>query len=126
MRVLFTYLPMPDKPNVKVKSFQLDTGSSAQAQLAALGLLVPVGLFAVWIFGGFDWLTGKQLDNIYIQTAQDLEAQYRLMGSESSDIDKCVKAGTVAAAWLNAQDQVEYQNWKRIEGAHCTDAGVPQ
>ncbi|MEM9806616.1 MAG: hypothetical protein AAF959_15185 [Cyanobacteria bacterium P01_D01_bin.56] len=117
---------MAERPKPKVKSFKLDTGTNAQTQSVVLGMLVLGSLAAFWLFGGLNWFSGRQLDSIQIQVAEDMEAQYRLMGSESTEIDKCVQAGVVAAAWLQAQDQVEYQNWKLIENGHCEAAGLPQ
>lgn len=118
---------MPDKnPKPKPKSFQLDTGTSPQAQSALLGLLVVGGFAAFWVFGGLDWIAGKQLDDIQVQTAEDLERQYNLMGSESTEIEKCVQAGVVAAAWLQAEDQIEYRNWKTTERSHCEAGGLVQ
>lgn len=39
---------------------------------------------------------------------------------------KGVKAGFVSAAYLQAQDEPNYQNWKNIEKADCEKAGIPQ
>lgn len=122
---------MPDKPEFKAKSlinkpsksFQL-TGAESVAPQSLVALLMLGGLIAFFFFGGWDWWTGKQAGDLYVKTAEDLEAQYRLMGAESSEMDKCVQAGIVAAAWLQAQDQIEYKNWKLIEDGHCESAGL--
>ena len=115
---------MADKP--KTKSFQL-TGTESitpEALRGLLGLLLFGGVIAFYFLGGLDWFTAREVDSLYVRPAEDLESQYRLMGSESSEMDKCVQAGIVAQAWLQAEDQGNYRTWKATEKSHCEAAGI--
>lgn len=85
-----------------------------------LGVLaVAVGL------GGCDQMMEDQMAGIHSQVAEDAEAQYRIASSSGSAMDKCVQAGLVSAAYLQAQDENQYQRWKAIEQTDCTAAGLP-
>jgi hypothetical protein len=61
------------------------------------------------------------------QTAQavavDFEEQYRIAKSSGSEIDACVLAGVVAAAWLQAHEASNYNDWKIVESKDCREAG---
>jgi len=41
-------------------------------------------------------------------------------------VPKCVHAGMVAAAYLQAKDQGSYARWKEVERQDCNAAGVPR
>jgi hypothetical protein len=65
------------------------------------------------------------LDDIYKKVAADAVAQYGIAKRSGSPVDVCVHAGLVAAAFLQAKDEVSYRIWKQTEKADCTAAGVP-
>lgn len=50
--------------------------------------------------------------------------QYQIADSLGSAMDKCVQAGLVAAALLQANEAERYASWKSIEGNVCAAAGV--
>lgn len=51
-------------------------------------------------------------------------AQYGIAKRNGSDIDACVQAGMVAAAYLQAENEAGYQVWKQTEKADCAKAGL--
>lgn len=81
-----------------------------------------------WYFlgGGWDWHTEKELDRINDQVAADFEAQYRIAQQGGDLIEICVQAQTVAAGYLQAQDQPNYLKWKEIQKRDCDKAGLSQ
>lgn len=66
------------------------------------------------------------MQEIHDQVAADAEAQYRLAAKHGNAIDKCVQAGLVAAAYLQAKNEDKYRHWKVIEDLSCINAGVPR
>lgn len=68
----------------------------------------------------------QAVDDIYLKVAEDAEAQYDMVKVSGTAIDKCVQAGMVAAAWLQAQDSGKYDQWKDVEERACANAGVPR
>lgn len=65
------------------------------------------------------------LQGIHDQVAADTVAQYEIAKRGGSAIDACVHAGMVAAAYLQAKDESNYQKWKATESADCKAAGMP-
>lgn len=76
-------------------------------------------------------LTGCQqageeaLRDIENQVAEDAVAQYEMVDRHGSAIDRCVQAGLVSAAYLQAKNEEQYQFWKTIENLNCANAGMP-
>jgi hypothetical protein len=68
----------------------------------------------------------KVMEDIETQVAQDAEEQFRISERVGSSIDRCVQAGFVAAAWLQANNEAKYQEWKQVEYTQCNRAGVPR
>jgi len=66
---------------------------------------------------------GKSLDQIHDEVAQDAVKQYNIVKSSgASDIDLCVQAGLVAAAYLQAKNESKYTIWKSRETVDCAKA----
>jgi hypothetical protein len=87
-----------------------------------------VAVFAIWFYfgGGLQQQAAKEMGNIEVQVANDSVKQYNIAKSSGSPIDKCVQAGMVAAAYLQAKDDANYRIWKQTENLDCTSAGVPR
>jgi hypothetical protein len=65
----------------------------------------------------------QKIDN---DVAADAVAQYKIAAESGKAMDRCVQAGMVAAAYLQAKDQEHYAKWKDIEHSDCKVAGVPE
>lgn len=87
---------------------------SAALCLAALGLTAC------------DQLVDAQMADINDQVTEDVMAQYDIAKRQGDPIQICVQAGLVSAAFLQAQDEANYQTWKSIEKMDCAAAGMPQ
>ncbi len=102
-------------------------GHPVQRQEAANNATARILLIAS-IAGGIWWLWGGgyqwYLNGISRDVAADAVAQYRMVEKTGSNMDRCVQAGFVAAAYLQAKDQRNYENWHWIEKAACMNAGV--
>lgn len=66
------------------------------------------------------------MQGIKDQVAQDAVDQYRIAAQQGDKMQKCVQAGMVAAAYLQAENQQQYNLWKATEAADCAAAGVPR
>jgi hypothetical protein len=102
----------------------LPAGASTVSALIGLGLLAGAGWFLLG--GGLESLSKGSLGNIQKQVAEDAVAQYRIAAGQGNRMQKCVQAGFVAAAYLQAQDSMNYNLWKATEQADCAVAGLPR
>lgn len=112
-----TTCPKCGRPNIN---------SGAQAASAIVSLILLGG--AAWFFfgGGWDSMTQSTLSGIHDQVASDSVAQYNIAAAQGDKMQKCVQAGLVAAAYLQAQDTTNYNIWKGMEKIDCAAAGVPR
>lgn len=65
------------------------------------------------------------MDDIYKKVINDSIDQYNIVKRQGGEIDRCVHAGLVAAAYLQAKKEAQYATWKQIERTDCESAGVP-
>lgn len=108
------------------KSSDLDTKADhVSGGTILITVLVVAGGFW-WVTGGFDKLVDKQMSDITAQVAQDSVNQYNIAKQQGDPIQICVQAGLVSAAYLQAEDQANYNKWKSIEAADCQRAGISQ
>lgn len=86
---------------------------------AVLALFV-LGLFSWWFFGG--GLT-SQVENEMVKQAL---AEYQIAWRSGDRVQSCVHAGIVAAAYLQAKDEANYNQWLSTEKKECRAARVPR
>jgi hypothetical protein len=95
-----------------------------------LGALLSLGAFAymgyMFYGGGVQKEATESMRSIEQQVATDSEAQYNITKQSGTAIDRCVHAGMTAAAYLQANDQSSYANWKEVERRDCDAAGMPR
>src|ERR1035437_6867679 len=65
------------------------------------------------------------LKGIEDQVAEDMVKQYRIASRSGTAVDRCVHAGLVATAYIQAKDEPNYRVWKRTERVDCRAAGTP-
>lgn len=58
------------------------------------------------------------------KVANDFEKQYNVAVRQGNSISICVQAGLVSAAYLQANDEMNYRKWKSIEKNDCARAGI--
>lgn len=93
---------------------------------AVIGLIVTIGMAWFFFGGGLEKQAAKDLQGIQDKVASDSVRQYEIASRSGNAIDVCVQAGMVAAAYLQAKDEANYQTWKRIESTDCARAGLPK
>lgn len=95
--------------------------------MTGIGSLIGAGI-AAWYFlgGGVEKKAADDLDQIHNQVAEDAAKQYDIAKRNGTAIDASVAAGLTSAAYLQAQDEANYQRWKKIEEAENKRAGISQ
>jgi hypothetical protein len=68
----------------------------------------------------------QEMRRIESDVAADAVKQYEIAKRSGSAMDAFIHAGLVAAAYLQAKDEANYQKWKAIERQEGARAGVPQ
>ena len=68
--------------------------------------------------------TAKEMQKIEKSVTENAEKQYRIAKRSGSPMDAYVHAGIVAAAYLHANDEINYKNWKHIENREAKIAGI--
>ena len=64
--------------------------------------------------------------NIEMQVATDAVKQYAIVVENGGGaMDRCVQAGMVSAAFLQANAADRYAEWKQVEKRDCRAAGLP-
>ncbi|SEQ56536.1 hypothetical protein [Sphingobium sp. YR768] len=103
-----------------------DTAAAVTGGFLALAVLGTLAFRTGAVPFGYDFLAPPvQLANIRDQVASDAVAQYRIVETNGSGIDRCVQAGLVVAAYLQAQDNSGYYVWKNVQREECGKAGIP-
>jgi hypothetical protein len=80
----------------------------------------------VFAGGGFDQQVARDMQKIENQVAADSVKEYTIAKRQGDAMQICVQAGMVSAAYLQANDESNYQKWKAIEKTDCKTAGLPQ
>ena len=89
-----------------------------------LNVLIVGGILWFFFSGGLEKQAAKNMRRIQNQVAADSVAQYGIAHRNGTAMDRCVQAGMVTAAFLLAQDESNYQQWKTIEKNDCRSAGL--
>ncbi len=84
-----------------------------------IGAVISIGVLLFILYYFF----GGGVEN---KVATDAVDQYNIAARNGSAMDRCVQAGIVAAAYLQAKDEAKYSQWKETEKADCEAAGVPE
>src|ERR1019366_5331162 len=96
--------------------------------VAILSLCAIVGTFV--ILSQLSSPTGPvvetQMQSIADKVASDAVDQYQITAKSGGPMDRCVQAGMVSAAFLQAKNDAQYSTWKKIERKDCKAAGVSQ
>ena len=65
-------------------------------------------------------------DTLWEQTAAELEQQYAmLVEMKAPQMERAMRAGAIAEAYLQAKDREGYRTWKAAADRHMRAAGMP-
>lgn len=74
--------------------------------------------------GGLESQAKTEMEKIENQVAEDAISQYEIAKRAGSAMDAYVQAGIVAAAFLQAEDEINYKKWKKIEEEEAKNVGL--
>jgi hypothetical protein len=60
------------------------------------------------------------------RAVDDQVLQYSWAVKAGTQNDRCIQAGFVASAYIQAKDEPNYQAWSGIRNNECKAAGIPQ
>lgn len=100
--------------------------ADANTLRAFFALLILGGVMWYFFGGGLEKQAGANMQKITDQVASDAEVQYGIAKRQGDRMQICVQAGLVAAAYLQAKNESQYQAWKNTEADDCRRAGVPR
>jgi hypothetical protein len=91
-----------------------------------LSLVFGGVLLFMFFGGGIEKQAAKDMQQITNQVAQDQVAQYNIAKRNGDAMQICVQAGMVSAAFLQSNDEPNFNKWKAVEKQDCAAAGLPQ
>lgn len=109
---------------IDVKS-TVNAGGVAGVIGVSLILLAIAGSIWFYVARGIERQATTALGKIKQEVAEDAVRQYNIAKRSGKAIDAYVHAGLVCAAYLQAEDEANYQKWKKIEAEEARRAGVP-
>lgn len=89
-----------------------------------LGSIVLIAILSTIFGGGIEGQAEKELNKIEIQVAKDSEKQYHIVRKNGISIESQVQAAMVAAAYLQAKDEVNYNKWNTIANEEAKKLGM--
>ena len=102
-------------------SFQMEGGDPKVVGIVtALALVLGSGYY-LYVTGGLNSLTAG---GIRRTVAEEQVEQYADVVRSGTPIERCVKAGLVAEAFLQAGESASYDEWKVVERFDCEAAGL--
>jgi hypothetical protein len=69
-------------------------------------------------------MAGRTIQQVSSQVAQEAVKQYYIAKRNGDPTDVCVEAGMVVAAYLQAQDEDSYHQWKENQRGDCVRQGL--
>ncbi len=91
-----------------------------------LAAIIFLLFIAIFIFAAVtcESNTDAAMDDIHNKVSDDAVEQYNIAKKQGDAIQTCVQAGLVSAAYLQAKDEVKYNEWKAVEKQDCKVAGL--
>lgn len=111
------------------------TPPTTTSPLKALAVILAIGggIYGIAWYGAehpagvpsFDRAVNQEMKRIEKSVADDQVKQYGIAKRSGDTLQACVQAGMVKAAFLQANDEVNYRKWMAAEKADCAAAGTP-
>ena len=99
-----------------------DDAKKKMGPMQAVLTLAVFGIGIWYYFGGrLEQQAATSMQQIENKVATDAVTQYNIAARNGTAMDRCVQAGMVSAAFLQAKDE---GNWKQTEKRDCERAGI--
>lgn len=89
-----------------------------------LVIVILIVAMSYFLGGGLENQVKAELNEIENQVAEDAIRQYEIAKRNGSAMDAYIQAGMVAAAFLQAEDEINYKKWKVIEEEEAKKVGL--
>ncbi|EGW22135.1 hypothetical protein [Methylobacter tundripaludum] len=66
------------------------------------------------------------LQDTYYKAISDSLERYEIVKRSGTPMDICVQATVITSSYLNAKDEPNFIQWKKIKKDDCSRAGVPE
>lgn len=80
----------------------------------------------LYLFGGYSRVAAAKWLWTTLLIGKDAVEQYEMAKRGGDRMQVCVHAGFVTAAYLQAKDEANYQEWLKIKKNDCRAAGLPE
>ncbi|KQS48610.1 hypothetical protein ASG38_05580 [Flavobacterium sp. Leaf359] len=87
-------------------------------------VIIFIGILWYFFGGGLEKHATNEMQKIENQVALDAEQQYEIAKNGGDQMQTYVQAGIVAASYLQAKDEANYNKWKAIEKEEGKKAGM--
>ncbi|KLT70217.1 hypothetical protein [Flavobacterium sp. ABG] len=104
---------------------KMETPKKTSKAKTIISAIIFIGVIWYFFGGGMDKQVAKDMQKIENQVALDAEQQYEIAKNGGDKMQTYVQASLVAAAYLQAKDEVNYNKWKAIEKEDAKNAGIP-
>jgi hypothetical protein len=102
----------------------METKTKSSKLKTIVGILLFIAVLWYFFGGGIEKHAVSTMQKIENQVALDAEKQYEIAKKGDDKMQTYVQAGLVAAAYLQAKDQENYNKWKAIEKEEAKNAGM--
>jgi general stress protein YciG len=103
----------------------METPKKSSKAKTIFSVIIFIGVLWYFFGGGMDKQVANDMQKIENQVATDAEKQYEIAKKGGDKMQTYVQASLVAAAYLQAKDEVNYNKWKAIEKEEAKNAGMP-
>ncbi|MBC7495495.1 MAG: hypothetical protein H7221_10855 [Flavobacterium sp.] len=103
----------------------METPKKTSKAKIIFSVIIFIGVLWYFFGGGMDKQVANDMQKIENQVATDAEKQYEIAKNGGDKMQTYVQASLVAAAYLQAKDEVNYNKWKAIEKEEGKNAGMP-
>lgn len=91
-------------------------------------IIVCLVLLAIWFYfgGGLESVANNKMQKIENKVAVDAEKEYYIAKRQGDKMQVYTQASFVAAAYLQAKDEPNYNKWKAIQDSCAATVGLTQ
>lgn len=102
----------------------METKAKSSKLKTIFSVLIFIGILWYFFGGGLEKHAANDMQKIENQVALDAEQQYEIAKKGGDQMQTYVQASMVAAAYLQAKDEANYNKWKTIEKEEAKRAGM--
>lgn len=87
---------------------------------------IIIGTIASCLYLISEYSQADAMQEVYNKTISDALERYEIVKRSGAPMDICVQASVIASSYLDAKDEPNFIQWKKIKKDDCSRAGVPE